>query len=79
MTTSIFALTAAGIAFAEDIPAPSDVAAPPEDATRTESGLASKVLSPGTGSKHPEPQDSVTVHYSGWTTDGKMFDSSIKR
>ncbi|MEM7350482.1 MAG: FKBP-type peptidyl-prolyl cis-trans isomerase, partial [Acidobacteriota bacterium] len=47
--------------------------------TRTESGLASKVLSPGTGSKHPEPQDSVTVHYSGWTTDGKMFDSSIKR
>ncbi len=68
-----------GTAFAADIPAPADVAAPPEDAERTESGLASKVLSAGDGSEHPGPKDEVTVHYTGWTTDGKMFDSSVER
>lgn len=62
-----------------DIPAPPDVAAPPADAERTASGLASKVLSPATGSDHPTAADTVQVHYTGWTTDGKMFDSSVKR
>jgi len=61
------------------IPAPADVAAPPEDATRTLSGLATKVLQPGTGADHPAAWDKVTVHYTGWTTDGAMFDSSITR
>ena len=27
----------------------------------------------------PSPQHTVTVHYSGWTTDGKLFDSSVER
>ena len=58
---------------------PSDVKAAPEDAVKTPSGLASKVLTQGTGSEHPAAADTVTVHYSGWTTDGKMFDSSVKR
>jgi FKBP-type peptidyl-prolyl cis-trans isomerase len=62
-----------------DIPAPPDVAAPPADAEKTASGLASKVLAKGTGTEHPEAQDTVKVHYTGWTTDGKMFDSSVKR
>jgi FKBP-type peptidyl-prolyl cis-trans isomerase len=57
---------------------PSDVKAAPADAEKTASGLASKVLKAGTGSKKPGPRDNVTVHYSGWTTDGKMFDSSVK-
>jgi peptidylprolyl isomerase len=61
---------------AEPIPAPDDVAAPPADAEKTESGLASKVLEPGKGTAHPAKTDLVTVHYTGWTTDGKMFDSS---
>jgi peptidylprolyl isomerase len=61
------------------IPAPPDVAAPPADATKTASGLASKVLTPGTGSRHPRPNSEVTVNYTGWTTDGKMFDSSVQR
>jgi FKBP-type peptidyl-prolyl cis-trans isomerase len=60
-------------------PVPSDVAAPPKDAQITASGLATKVLSPGTGTAHPDPWDQVTVHYTGWTTDGKMFDSSVTR
>jgi peptidylprolyl isomerase len=64
---------------AHTIPAPSDVAAPPADAETTASGLASKVLKPGTGTVHPALTDSVKVHYTGWTTDGKMFDSSVVR
>jgi peptidylprolyl isomerase len=60
-------------------PAPADVAAPPADAQVTASGLASKVLKAGTGTVHPVPTDRVKVHYSGWTTDGKLFDSSVSR
>jgi FKBP-type peptidyl-prolyl cis-trans isomerase len=59
--------------------APADVAAPPADAKTTHSGLASKVVFKGKGSAHPGPHDRVTVHYTGWTTDGKMFDSSVPR
>jgi len=58
--------------------APEDVAAAPADAETTATGLASKRLSEGTGSENPSPQDRVTVHYSGWTTDGELFDSSMK-
>ncbi len=61
------------------IPAPSDVAAPPENAERSESGLAWTVLQEGTGDTHPSGADRVTVNYTGWTTDGRMFDSSTKR
>ena len=59
--------------------APKDVAAAPADAEKTPSGLASKVLSAGKGAKKPLATDTVTVHYTGWTTDGKMFDSSVER
>ena len=61
------------------IPAPSDVGAAPSDATVTSSGLAYKVLTPGSGTDHPATTSSVKVHYTGWTTDGKMFDSSVAR
>jgi len=63
----------------EPIPPPSDVAAAPADASKTESGLASKVLQAGKGDSKPTAKDFVTVHYTGWTTDGKMFDSSYAR
>jgi FKBP-type peptidyl-prolyl cis-trans isomerase len=62
-----------------DLPAPPDVAAAPADAVKTDSGLASKVLKPGTGATRPTAEDTVEVHYTGWTTDGRMFDSSVKR
>jgi peptidylprolyl isomerase len=60
-------------------PAPPDVAKPPADASTTGSGLASKVLAAGSGTTRPAADDFVTVHYTGWTTDGKMFDSSHAR
>jgi peptidylprolyl isomerase len=59
--------------------APADVASAPADAEKTKSGLASKVIKPGSGSDHPTKKSTVTVHYTGWTTDGKMFDSSVAR
>ena len=31
------------------------------------------------GGAHPAKTSRVTVHYSGWTTDGKLFDSSLMR
>lgn len=58
---------------------PADVAAAPADAETTASGLASKVLAKGTGETKPKATDLVTVHYSGWTTNGKLFDSSVAR
>ncbi|MGM0576467.1 MAG: FKBP-type peptidyl-prolyl cis-trans isomerase [Myxococcota bacterium] len=61
------------------IPAPPDVEEPPEDAEKTDSGLAYKVLEEGEGEEHPKATDRVKCHYTGWTTDGKMFDSSVAR
>jgi len=58
---------------------PPDVKAPPKDATVEKDGLATKVLTKGTGTVHPTRANSVTVKYAGWTTDGKMFDSSYSR
>ena len=59
------------------IPAPADVAAPSADATKLPDGLAYRVITPGTGTAHPGSNDRVMVNYTGWTTDGKMFDSSV--
>lgn len=66
-------------AAAAQVPAPDDVAAAPSDAETTSSGLASKVIQAGTGSAHPSAEDEVTVHYTGWLTNGTMFDSSVTR
>ena len=58
---------------------PKDVNSVPSDAEVTASGLASRVLTAGTGIESPAAADTVTVHYSGWTTDGNLFDSSVER
>ncbi len=56
---------------------PEDVAAAPEEAERSRSGLAWTVLKEGTGKRHPSRRSVVRVNYSGWTTDGRMFDSTV--
>jgi peptidylprolyl isomerase len=76
----VFDVELLGIQKAPPLPeAPADVAAPPADAEVTKSGLASKVLMAGTGTEHPKKTSRVKVHYSGWTTDGELFDSSVVR
>ena len=50
----------------------------PNDAKRTDNGLRYIVLEEGEGSS-PTATSQVTVHYTGWTMDGKMFDSSHQR
>jgi len=44
----------------------------------TESGLQYEVIREGTGNK-PSLTDTVTVHYKGQLSDGKVFDSSYDR
>ncbi len=56
---------------------PADVSGPPPDAQKLRSGLRWKVLRVGHGKDHPRLSHHVSVHYSGWTTDGKLFDSSL--
>ena len=50
-----------------------------EDGVKTtESGLAYKVVTAGTGAS-PKKTDQVTVHYTGKLISGKVFDSSVER
>ena len=79
MTATFLMILSLAAAATAQTAAPPDVKAPPADAKKTATGLAYKVLRPGKGTDHPKPTSNVTVHYSGWTTDGKMFDSSVAR
>ena len=63
----------------DPLEAPADVAAIPEDATVTESGLGYKVLrAPNEEGRQASQLAKVKVHYTGWTTDGECFDSSVE-
>ncbi len=58
-------------------PAPAPAPAEPETIT-TASGLKYQDLVVGTGPS-PRRGAQVTVHYTGWLTNGTMFDSSVSR
>ena len=61
-------------------PVPADVAKPPADAKKTEKGVFYKVLKAGGADpRHPTESETVKVNYTGWTTDGRLFDSSELR
>lgn len=72
-------MSAAAFSADDFMKAPENVAAAPADADVTNSGLASIVLTAGGGGDRPAAADTVTVHYTGWTADGNMFDSSVER
>ncbi len=65
----------APVVWAEDPPIPADA----EPIHETASGLRYSVLKKGDGKTRPKDGDRVKVHYSGWLTSGKLFDSSRKR
>lgn len=69
--------------FFEGLPHPSR---PPADLARPVGAealhpkrITSRVLKPGSGTAHPRVSDWVSVRYSGWTTDGKLFDSTLTK
>lgn len=48
-----------------------------EDVKSLPKGIYYKVITEGKGDgKHPTPRSIVTAHYTGWTINGKKFDSS---
>jgi peptidylprolyl isomerase len=56
----------------------SDTFAMPANLQTTPSGLQYAIDQPGTGPK-PQAGQTVTVHYTGWLTNGTKFDSSRDR
>ena len=62
-----------------EVKTPDDVAAPPANAKKTAKGVYYVVLRAGTGKVKPRAKSKVKVHYSCWTTDGRLFDSSVRR
>ena len=61
----------ATLVLAEPIPAPSDVAEAPADASTTASGLASKVMAPGKGKANPARTEVGKGHDKGGGTGGE--------
>jgi len=58
-------------------PTPSTLTPPAQGAERLPSGVFMQILTPGVGTSHPSVKSWVTLDYTGWTSDGKLFESTI--
>jgi FKBP-type peptidyl-prolyl cis-trans isomerase len=58
-------------------PTPVNLKKPPRSARRLPSGLAIEMLKKGDGTQHPTATSEVKLHFSGWTTDGHLVESSV--
>lgn len=56
---------------------PVDLIAPPDDAIKNPSGIAYKILEPGTGSEHPSMKSYAKLNFSGWTSSGKLVETTV--
>lgn len=56
---------------------PGDLKHPPSTATMTPSGVALQVLTRGEGTTHPSASSRVSLHYSAWTAEGKLFETTV--
>lgn len=76
----VYELDLVSLRQAQGLPeAPADVAAIPDDAERSESGLAWRVLEEGSGDKKPTLNSLVSMYYTAWTSDGQVFTSTAKQ
>jgi len=79
LATLLAAVSLTVAAFAQDpVPAPNKNGIPEctSPSVKTASGLEYCVLKKGGDEAPPTADDTVTVHYTGWLTNGKQFDSS---
>ena len=60
-----------------DTSAPANVGAVPEEAQRSDSGLAWVVLTESAGDAHPGEGDVVVMNFIGWTAEGKLVQESL--
>ncbi len=56
---------------------PRNLRVPPSTALKTPSGVAIEILKRGTGTQHPGLNSTVLLNYTGWTADGKLFETTI--
>jgi len=60
-----------------DTTAPPNIGVIPEDARKSESGLAWVVTEKGSGVEHPSDTDLAIINFIGWAEDGKLIDESL--
>jgi peptidylprolyl isomerase len=60
-----------------DTSAPPNVGAAPDEAQRSDSGLAWVVLTESAGDAHPGEGDMVVMNFIGWTAEGKLVQESL--
>jgi peptidylprolyl isomerase len=58
-------------------PTPLSLKSAPATARRMASGLAIEVLRRGKGTQHPQEGSQVKLAFSGWTTDGRLIESTV--
>jgi len=58
-------------------PTPADLARPPHEAQKLRSGVVMQILKPGSGEIHPSETSWLMLDYTGWTSDGTLFESTI--
>jgi peptidylprolyl isomerase len=54
---------------------PADLNAPPPDAKKTAGGVAVAILEKGHG-EAPSAERRMKLHFTGWTTDGRLIEST---
>jgi peptidylprolyl isomerase len=56
---------------------PLDLASPPATARLLDSGVRVQTLQKGSGDLRPSPDSRLRLHVSGWTRDGRLFESTV--